>query len=112
MRSYLCPVSRLTFYPTRNAVYGRKRGRKVGSGLGKRKADDQLSQNMWTKKSRTRIDRMTEEERLVHNADNADRSAVSKKKAKFKKTAAYAAMSAEEQKVALQKIQEDVMQKR
>jgi hypothetical protein len=57
---YLCMCS-LILIVISNAIYGRKRGPKVGSGRGqKRKSDDQYSQNVHTKKARARKENLSQ----------------------------------------------------
>jgi hypothetical protein len=75
------------------------RGAKPGTGAGgKRKAEDELSQNPHTSRGRARVAAMTDVEKTIERAKNADRQAISRATTKMKSSATYQNASSEEQK--------------
>ena len=96
-----------------NALYGRRRGRKVGSGAGiKRKADDDYSQNPHTKRARARRARMGPNELAISMADAATRTAQTRAIKKMKTSENYQAMTEDERKIAIEFLKADIAEKR
>jgi hypothetical protein len=101
---YLCMCS-LILIVISNAIYGRKRGPKVGSGRGqKRKSDDQYSQNAHTKKARARKENLSQAQKDIEAARARERQALSRKLKSVQKRDEFKTMSPDQQELYLQGI--------
>jgi hypothetical protein len=95
------------------ALRGRKRGRPVGSGAGvKRKATEDLSNNVHTVRARQRLANQNEYESAIRRADNADRAALSRRKKALRASIEYQQMSPDEQKMSEQIAEQEELSKR
>jgi hypothetical protein len=76
----------------------RVRGPKPGYDLAgrKRKREEELSTNPYSRRGRERLERMTDVQRQVHNAKNADRVAVHRATVKLRGKETFKDASAEE----------------
>jgi hypothetical protein len=104
-RGYLIPWLYPTLTVSSNAVYGKKRGPKVGTGRGqKRKAENEYSENPHTKKARNRKEKMTQAQKDLEAAKSRERQALSRKIKALQKNEKYLAMPLDLQKLYVDEI--------